>query len=440
MSGTTTASPVAGTARLVVEDVDEPRFQVATHAYSSPEIFEKEMRTIFEKGWVYLCHESQIGNAGDYISTFIGRQSVIVSRDKSGGVNVMINACRHRGNAVCRVERGNASFFQCPYHGWIYGLDGRLAGITDRTRFPEGLQEKIGGLVKAAAVGQYRGLVFATLSAEAGPFEDYIEPVRTYIDDWADKSPTVEYQVTQAHRFSFPGNWKFQAENSLDGYHGRFTHESGFKALAYTGEEGDESQKREFLAFDADTGLTRGIPGGHSSLESRRGWSAKQIGAAKVGAAAFDSYVASLTAAYGETRAHELLNSRHLFIYPNLVLMDLNLRAIIPVAADKTLVDSFFVSCPAVDPIVNRARQNDLEARLGSTGFVGLDDLEMFAANQTGVLADGLPYIELSRGLHLEQRNELGETVGAASDETPMRAFWRQWGSQIDTATEECGR
>jgi hypothetical protein len=76
---------------------------------------------------------------------------------------------------------------------------------------------------------------------------------------------------------------------------------------------------------------------------------------------------------------------------------------------------------------VNAERMRDLEVRLGTTGFVGLDDLEMFGANQTGIAASGMEWMELSRGLPDERRNEHGEYVGAASDETPFREFWRQW-------------
>ncbi|HVA24347.1 MAG TPA: Rieske 2Fe-2S domain-containing protein, partial [Chloroflexota bacterium] len=104
---------------LVVESDHD--FRVRTDVYTDPAIFELEMRRIFETTWVYVAHESEIPNPGDYVSTSIGLQPVIASRGDDGQVHVLLNRCRHRGSAVCRLERGHAEQFKCPYHGWVYG-------------------------------------------------------------------------------------------------------------------------------------------------------------------------------------------------------------------------------------------------------------------------------------------------------------------------------
>jgi benzoate/toluate 1,2-dioxygenase alpha subunit len=433
---TTSSADRAVTAETWIDDDTPKRFRVRSAAYSDADIYEREMEDIFESTWVYVCHESEISKVGDFRSTWIGRQPVIVARGRDKAINIMLNVCRHRANAICRVEYGNVKIFQCPYHGWSYGLDGQLAGITDRTRYPEDLKDKISGLVKVPRVHSYRGLVFASLSPDVADFHTHFAAVLPYIDAWADLSIGEEWKVGTPHKFAYPGNWKFQVENSLDGYHGRFVHESGFAALAYDPDasEGDEAAiaDRHYMAFDTSaSGCTRGIPGGHGTLESARSGDAKQIGVAKVSDEAFEQYHSALVAAYGEERARALLASRHIAIFPNLVLMDLNIRTITPLSAERTLVSSYFVEAGGVPDSVNAERLADLQIRLGTTGFVGLDDLEMFGGNQTGTTANGMEWLELSRGIETEAIAANGERVGAASDETPFREFWRQWSSLI---------
>jgi 3-phenylpropionate/trans-cinnamate dioxygenase alpha subunit len=92
-------------------------------------LYRLELERIFARGWNFMCHESQIPNPGDYFINYIGEDQVIVVRDETGTVNVLLNTCRHRGNALCRAEQGRAKSFVCSYHGWNYGLDGSLIGV-----------------------------------------------------------------------------------------------------------------------------------------------------------------------------------------------------------------------------------------------------------------------------------------------------------------------
>ena len=80
-----------------------------------------------------MCHETQIPEPGDYFISYIGEDQVIVVRGEDRQVRVLLNSCRHRGNALCRAELGNTKTFVCSYHGWTYGLDGKLIGIPGKT-------------------------------------------------------------------------------------------------------------------------------------------------------------------------------------------------------------------------------------------------------------------------------------------------------------------
>src|SRR5881392_3100672 len=102
---------------------------------SDPRIYRLELQRIFARAWNFMCHETQIPNAGDYFTSYIGEDQVIVVRGEDGEVRVLLNTCRHRGNALCRAELGNTKTFVCSYHGWTYGLDGALIGVPGRTNF-----------------------------------------------------------------------------------------------------------------------------------------------------------------------------------------------------------------------------------------------------------------------------------------------------------------
>ncbi|GGJ06851.1 Rieske 2Fe-2S domain-containing protein [Streptomyces brasiliensis] len=109
----------------LVEDPDNGVYRVRRSVFTDEELFELEMRHIFEGNWVYLAHESQIPEAGDYFTTYIGRQPVVISRDKQGELHCLINACSHRGAMLCRRKTDRRTTFTCPFHGWTFSNSGR---------------------------------------------------------------------------------------------------------------------------------------------------------------------------------------------------------------------------------------------------------------------------------------------------------------------------
>lgn len=104
------------------------------HIYNDSEIFAAERDAIFSRSWVFLAHESEIPQVGDYVVRRVMENSFIVSRAGDGAVHAMFNMCLHRGMQVCRAEQGNASHFRCPYHGWSYRNDGRIVGLPFHRR------------------------------------------------------------------------------------------------------------------------------------------------------------------------------------------------------------------------------------------------------------------------------------------------------------------
>ena len=121
-------------AELVVDQPSDGTFLVSRRLFNDAELFELEMKYIFENTWLFLCHEGQIPNAGDFFTTEMGRQPVVISRGKDGKVYGFVNACAHRGATLCRTRRGNQQFHTCPYHGWVYDSTGRCVNIDAEPR------------------------------------------------------------------------------------------------------------------------------------------------------------------------------------------------------------------------------------------------------------------------------------------------------------------
>jgi phenylpropionate dioxygenase-like ring-hydroxylating dioxygenase large terminal subunit len=157
--------------------------------YTDPEVFEDEIDRIFRRGWVFVGHESEVPNAGDWVTRKLGREPVIMVRAGDGTVQVLANRCAHRGTMLCWQDRGaGRRSFQCSYHGWVFSLDGKLRSLPGRSGF-----EAARGSLDLARPGQvesYKGFVFANQSGDAGSLDDHLGPGgKALIDRAVELSP-----------------------------------------------------------------------------------------------------------------------------------------------------------------------------------------------------------------------------------------------------------
>jgi phenylpropionate dioxygenase-like ring-hydroxylating dioxygenase large terminal subunit len=217
--------------------VDVDNGLVSRRIFIEPDIYQQELERIFARCWLYICHDSQIPQPGDFFTTYMGEDPILVVRDSGSQVHAFLNVCRHRGNRLCRADAGNAASFTCAYHGWTYRNDGRLVGVPYlKEAYHDELDRERWGLAPVAQLDNYKGLWFATFDPAAPSLRDYLGEMAWYLDAFFDRREGGIEVIGGIHKWIMPCNWKFPAENfGGDGYHVPWSHVSA----ARTGSGGD---------------------------------------------------------------------------------------------------------------------------------------------------------------------------------------------------------
>src|SRR5581483_4064577 len=230
---------------------------VSSRLYTDPAIFDLEMEKIYHKTWVYVGHETELPDGGDYKLTYIGKHPVIVARSSDDKqIRVFFNRCRHRGATVCQLEYGNSNYFRCAYHGWVYNNGGGLVGVPFEEGYGEGFDKDKLGLVQVPRVGAYKGFVFASLSADGPSLDEHLGNAKLALDYITGQGEM--YVGKGHHKFGYNGNWKLQLENTVDGYHVGVLHKAYFEIL--------QRRTGRYPMGPEDTGRTRDLGNGHATL------------------------------------------------------------------------------------------------------------------------------------------------------------------------------
>ncbi|MBL4620929.1 MAG: Rieske 2Fe-2S domain-containing protein [Immundisolibacteraceae bacterium] len=406
------------------------REKVHRRLFTDPAIFELEMERIFEKTWVYVGHEGEIPNSGDYRRSKIGLQPVIVVRNKADHVGVFINACRHRAATVCQPERGNARNFLCAYHGWGYDLDGKLVTVPiEQGQFDQFDRENY-GLIRVAKVAIHAGFIFASFNEQVMPLEQHLGAAAQYLSGFVDLSPTGRLLVDSGvHKYEYPNNWKTQVENGVDGYHAMVTHGS------FLGGVLPERLGRDISGMMSDEApcYSWGLKGDHGMLDMRQTNRSAILGVkAENLPIATQEYQRLLLQRLGDQQRFEevLFNNGgdgyNLAVYPNLFIIGSQIRMIQPVAVDKTEIFSSPTLLEGAPDEYNTQRLRSHEDFYGPASFGAPDDIEMFTRQAEGLQGKANQWLMYDRGLDRETEHADG-VYSKLADESAHRALWAHY-------------
>ncbi|MBY4799617.1 aromatic ring-hydroxylating dioxygenase subunit alpha [Burkholderia cepacia] len=405
--------------------------------YTDPAIFTLEMERIYGRAWIYVGHESQVKTAGDYHTTRIGDQDVVMVRASDGTIHVIYNRCPHKGAKVVPDGDGSVGkFFRCPYHAWTFRHDGTHLSAPLRN----GLQNTCFdpkhpdfSMRRVARVDSYRGFVFASQSNDGPDLRTFLNGVVSSIDNLCDRSPVGEVEVTGGvFRVLQRSNWKVFYENLHDTMHAPVTHESSVvSARAQAAEMG--AMPFELLIMDGNGEPyefwekleLRAYVYGHGYME----------GIFDPAAAERDSvssaHFAVLAEVYGEERARGILgmNRHNTVIYgsgsPHTVFQQF--RVIRPIAVDRTLVEiQLFRLKGAPDAVFDRALTYANVINSPSSNVMP-DDVEVYARCQEGNQTRGGEWVSMHRYVGTDRATDDGFVSINGTSELPMRNQFAAW-------------
>ena len=179
--------------------------------YKDASIFDLEKHNIFYNSWIFIGHESQIPNKGDFFVYKLLDEEIIILRNKENKVKAFFNVCRHRGSRVCLEEKGNTSRFTCPYHSWTYNLDGKLLAAKS---LREGINKSELGL-HSCNIESASGMLLINLSDNPQSLKnlqsDLKEPFKMFGFN--------DLKVAAHKNYPIASNWKLAVENYQECYH-----------------------------------------------------------------------------------------------------------------------------------------------------------------------------------------------------------------------------
>ena len=363
--------------------------------FTDQQLFGLEMKYIFEGNWVFLGHESQVENPGDYFTLTLGRQPVVITRTKEGELQALLNTCSHRGATLCRKKRGNKASFTCPFHGWTFKNDGKLLKARDQKKggYPESFNtDGSHDLKRLPRFENYRGFLFGSLSSDVLPLAEYLGETTKVIDNIVDQAEDGLEVLRGTSTYTYEGNWKLTAENGADGYHVGTVHWNYLSTMGQRDYEKGGTEAVDAKSWSSEGGFYS-FENGHMMLWTRL--TNPQVRPVY-------KHLERLQEKVGEARADAIVNTtKNLCIYPNLYLMDqfsTQIRVLRPISVDKTEI-TIYCWAPKNEPAEERTKRiRQYEDFFNVSGMGTPDDLEEFRACQQGYNAEGLKWNDMSRG------------------------------------------
>jgi len=215
-------SPLLADGTRLGDLIDFDKREVKMRVLSDPQVHRMELERIFARSWLIVGHVSEIPKSGDYVKRWIGEDQVLVTRGRNGAVNVLLNACAHRGMELCRTDQGNQPNFKCPYHGWVFDHAGNLLGAPFEKEMYGGWDKSQYKLTKAQVAIRH-GVIFGAFRPICD-LDEWLGEFAWYFDAMYG-SVEMEVDGVFIGDFRLPANWKAVAEQNVgDNYHGVTLH------------------------------------------------------------------------------------------------------------------------------------------------------------------------------------------------------------------------
>lgn len=420
--------------------------QIHKNVYLDPAVFDMEMENLFSNAWIYVGHESQVPNSGDYYATVIGKSPVLMIRHANGSVHVLMNRCAHKGARLVSEDSGNVGkMLRCPYHAWTYKLDGSLLSIPLKKEY-EGTAfdscPAAQGLSTPGAVESYRGFVFARLSKEGMEFKEYFGDVLSALDTMADRSPEGELVVVGGSiRSEINCNWKMYLENINDTVHPISTHESAACSAEKVADEFvdlDPLALEQLLPFGSGYDFyskmgVKTIKNGHSILGTKF--------SIHTGYAEVEGYEQMLKEAHGEERTDQILHfsPQNVVFYPSLAAKGSPqiIRVLRPLAVDKTLLEVWVFQPKGAPEFLLHRGLTYSRLVYSPMSVVAHDDIHLFESQQRHLQAEGNSWINLYRQFDETELSKENNEFDNANNELVIRNQYRAWEQLIKKSADK---
>lgn len=404
--------------------------RVSRMIYSDDEIYRREQKTVFAQSWLFLGHESQIKEPGDFFTTHMGDEPVIVTRGRGRKIHVHLNTCRHRGLRVCRADKGNTTTFSCPYHGWTYSSEGALMGMPQAKRYYPDLDKSAWGLISAAQIDSYLGLIFATFNPKAPTLGDYLGDARFYLDTLLDRRAGGT-EVLGIQKWRARTNWKMPTENMVgDVGHAEYSHRSVFDLNPFAEESRAQIASSLNIALQGGHGLTaRYFEDGANPADLLPGEKGMVMLNGEI-REYFESVQAEAEERLGKIKSR--VKPATSAIFPNMHVLTTTfcLRVAHPRGPlESELWNWVIVDAQAPQVVKDQIRSNYLMV-FGPEGILEQDDDENWeevTRGSSGAQASKYPY---HMGMGMDQgspHEDIPGLVGTTASEHTQRGFYLHW-------------
>ncbi|MEC8530951.1 MAG: Rieske 2Fe-2S domain-containing protein [Pseudomonadota bacterium] len=433
--------------KLIDDRPEERVFRVHRSVFTDPDIFDLEMREIFDSCWLYIGHESQLPEHGDYIATRLGKHPVFAIRGSDGEIRCFYDACSHRGSKLTNRTSGNAKTIACRYHGWCFNSDGACTLVRggDDAYQAADLERMGTSLTPIEQFMDYKGFLFGCLNTKTPPLEEFLGGALPFIDLMADQAPNGMEILRGESRYIMEANWKLQTENSTDGYHVATVHRNFATTVGY----------RETLAPDGDQGMAK--------TEASRILSLEKIGSGgyNVGNGHMINWAdrgnpeagpswpqrAVLLENHSKSKVKWMLErGRTVTVFPNLLLNDVAstcIRIWRPLCVGLTEIETWCIAPKGEAPDARRARIRKYEDFFFPASLAVPDDVRAMEGAHSGSMArdDGWNDLALGNRTLVNGADAAAQELGVTpinsnpgrEVETPFFAFWREWLERLST-------